>query len=375
MSEHFLRARRLAGRVIGGRTVGPARAVGMVAGLGVCFGFIGVVFAIACESFFSVPDGVVAKDYLTIGCREAESDLFVTVSTIDYFEIKSAAPEIELSYGEYYLGEGEASDGAGRVHRVDFRRVSGSFFSLLGVDPALGRVVFEGNTDVAVISAEMWNDIFGSDPDVLGEAVRIGEGVTVPIVGVADTAFKGVFDSEPDFWVLESGARGFGDGTVTIRNTYYLFGALRAGVTFSALQSLVEGYRFPMTEQRNDRLEAVRGLELHPDARREMRQRLMWLAMVVALLLALAFTGFVDFLAADHAVREDAHAVRLAVGATPADVFRENVSRHAMYGLGIVAVGLASFSYVADTLLAMDPFASALGELGWASRRSGSARA
>ncbi len=137
------------------------------------------------------------------------------------------------------------------------------------------------------------------------------------------------------------------------------------------MQSLLAGHRFPIAEQRNDQLEAVRGLELHPDARRDTRRRLAWLAMVVALLLALAFLGFVDFLAADHAMHEESHAARLAIGATPADVFRDSVAKHAKYGAGIGCVGLASFWYVGDLLIGMEPFASALGELGVASSAIG----
>ena len=349
----------------GGRAFrcGTLRVYGLVVGLGLSFGFVGVVFAIACQSYFLLPDGVAARDYVTLGSRAGESNLFLPVWTTDYHELNAATPEMEWSYANYYREEGQATDRAGAARRVEFRRVSGNFLSLLGVAPVFGRTDSDAGAETAVISAAMWSDVYGSDPDAVGEAVLTSAGVSVPIIGVADPAFVGVFEHGTDFWVLESENAPARESTVTISGGLYMFGVLPEGLTFAALRSLLADHRFLLAERRDDRAEAVRGLELNPEARRETRERIVWLGTVVALLLALAFAAFVDFLAADHATRVQAHAVRLAVGATPADVFRESVGRHGKYGLAIAGVGLACFLYIGDVLLGMDPFASALGEL------------
>lgn len=357
----------------GGRASGSARAAGLVAGLGLSCGFIGVVFAIAYESAVSLPGGVLAGDYVTLGRRATESGIFSPVNTVDFDEISGRTPEIEWSYGSYSTREGQAVDASGVTHRVEFRRVSGSFLSLLGVNAVQGNVGSNGDSEGAVISAGMWTDVFASDPDVVGQAVIVDAAAPVPIVGVADPAFTGLFESPTDFWVLDAESPSVGqDGVTTVTGGLYMFGVLPEEMTYAALQSLLAGHRFALVaEQRNDRVETVRGLELRPDAQRDTRQRLLWLAMVVALLLALAFTGFVDFLAADHAVREDGLAVRLAIGATPGDVFRESVAKHAGYGLWVGGASLAAFLYIGDVLIGMEPFASALGELGLASSAIG----
>lgn len=340
---------------------GRARVYGLVVGLGLSFGFVGVVFAIACQSYFMLPKGVLPRDYVTLGTRTPESNLFLPVWTTDYHEFNAAMPEMEWSYANYYAEEGQATDRSGAVHRVEFRRVSGNFLSLLGVAPVYGGTESNASVTAAVITTEMWRDVYGSDRDIVGEPVYAGDGVSVPIVGVADPGFAGVFEHRTDFWVLES--ESLPAQEVTISAGLYMFGVLPDGLTFAALRSLLADHRFPMAERRDDRAEAVRGLELNPEARRETRERLMWLGTVVALLLALAFVAFVDFLATDHAMRGRAHAIRLAVGATPTDVFRESVAKHGKYGLAIAGVGLASFLYIGNVLLGMDPFAAALGDL------------
>ena len=348
-------------------------AAGLVVGLGVSFGFAGVVFAIALETVYSLPDGVRANDYVTLGRRTAESAMFTTVSTLDVDRIVGASPEVEWSYGEYHTQVAEAASPGGVSRPVEFRRVSPNFLSVLGIRAVLGDVVADADTQVAVLGAKLWTDVFAGSADVVGEAVTVGD-TAVPIIGVAAPGFTGLFDSPPDLWILgaerPSPAQS-GRFVTTVAANLFMFGVLRNELTVAALQSLLAEHGFPLAEQRNDRVEVVRGLELRPDARRETRQRLVWLAMVVALLLALSLVAFVDFLAADHAVREDGLAVRLAIGATPGDVFRESVGRHAKYGLWTGVVGVAAFVYVSDVLMGMEPFASALGELGLVSSALG----
>ncbi|MDE0661793.1 MAG: hypothetical protein OXI79_19330 [Gammaproteobacteria bacterium] len=339
----------------------------LVAGLGLSLGFIGVVLAIAYESAVSFPGGVRANDYVTVGRREAESGLFAGVTSADFGVIANSSPEVRWSYGSIYLEEGQVVDARGVARTVQGRRVSSNFLRLLGVRSVLGRVDGDGRTEVAVISAKTWNEVFAADPAAAERAAIVGDGVPVPIVGVAERDFAGVFKPPTDFWILETEGAAHAGGAVIVRSGLFMFGVLKAAVPHETLRSLLAEHRFSSVERRNDRVEVVRGLELRPDTRREMQQRMVWLTMFVALLLALAFVGFVDFLAADHAVREAGQAVRLALGATPGDVVRESVASHAKLGLWIGGVGLGAFLYVGDVLIGMEPFASAIGEIGLAS--------
>ena len=347
---------------------GATRTTALVVGLGLSFGFIGVVFAIAWETFVSLPGGVAAKDYVTLGRRTSEAGRFHTVSTVDYATIRGAVAEVAWSYGDYYTKEAKVLDSTGATVTVSVRDVSDNFLTLLGVAPALGRTAYDGDVPAAVVSARMWRRVFDSGQDAVGKLVDIGS-TTVPIVGVADVAFEGIFDQRADLWLLHTRSPWSpGEG---IAASLLMFGVLPEGMTSTALAARLDGHRFPIPEQRNDRLETVPGLALRPDERRQTAERLAWLGIVVALLLALAFMALIDYLAADHAGREESQAIRLAIGATPADVFRESARRHAAYVATMAVVSLLSFLYVSDAVLGMDPFAAALGRLRFASTAAG----
>ena len=77
------------------------------------------------------------------------------------------------------------------------RIVAPGFFSVLGVPPALGRGfrpeedAVPGRDAVAVLSYGIWKSVFGSDPSVLGKAVRLN-GAEFTVVGVAPERFSGM---------------------------------------------------------------------------------------------------------------------------------------------------------------------------------------
>ena len=72
-------------------------------------------------------------------------------------------------------GFGFSLIGAGEAERVTARLVSADFFSVLGVNPALGRAFAPGEDQpgvapVVLISADLWQRKFGGAQDVLGKA-------------------------------------------------------------------------------------------------------------------------------------------------------------------------------------------------------------
>src|SRR5947207_10645760 len=87
--------------------------------------------------------------------------------------------------------------------QLESSRVTGSFFALLGVQPALGRVFDETDDQVnaplvAVISDRLWRDRFSADPEVIGQTVTLTQhGFTV--VGVMPAKFE--FPKGADLWV------------------------------------------------------------------------------------------------------------------------------------------------------------------------------
>ena len=85
-----------------------------------------------------------------------------------------------------------------RTERVLAEMVSGNYFSMLGVKPALGRVLSSQEDDqtyqghpVVVLSYDYWNTRFARDPGVLGKKILVND-APMEIVGVSAEGFAGL---------------------------------------------------------------------------------------------------------------------------------------------------------------------------------------
>jgi len=95
----------------------------------------------------------------------------------------------------------------GETERSEAELASGNYFDVLGVEPALGRVLqpederAPGAEPVVVLGYDYWRNRFSSDREVLGEALLVN-GYPMTIVGVAAPGFAGVsLGFQPDIYV------------------------------------------------------------------------------------------------------------------------------------------------------------------------------
>ncbi len=135
-----------------------------------------------------------ASDQLDQIHRASPQDAQGLISAADYLDLsrETAGHYGEVTafaYGDVSVAPpGEPADFAQSI------RVSGNFFSLLGIAPQLGRDFLPvedapGRDAVVVISRRCWVNRFGGAPDIIGTTVRI-DGVTHEIVGVLPEAFN-----------------------------------------------------------------------------------------------------------------------------------------------------------------------------------------
>ncbi len=92
---------------------------------------------------------------------------------------------------------------------IEAELVSGNYFEVLGLQPALGRLVLPsddaaGSAPVAVLSFNYWKNNFGSDPSVLGKTLLINAR-PFTIVGVVQPEFRSIVPGEtPSLFVAAS---------------------------------------------------------------------------------------------------------------------------------------------------------------------------
>lgn len=119
--------------------------------------------------------------------------------------------------------------------------VSGSYFPLLAVQPALGRLFGPaddqviGGHPVAVLSYHYWSDRLGSEPSIVDQTIIVN-GHPLTIIGVAPRGFYGTtLGARPDVYVPISmrGLMSPGFDSFDSRRAYwiYLFARLRPGVS------------------------------------------------------------------------------------------------------------------------------------------------
>lgn len=144
--------------------------------------------------------------------------------------------------------------------------VAPSYFSMLGLEPARGRLDFPpdaafGEAPSAVLSHAYWTEAYGGDAGVVGRTLRI-DGRPVTVQGVAPEGFSGQFIGFPvQLWLPITAADPFLDGfdpDDPSSKPFEMIARLRPGVTLAAAQEALNR----VAEQ----LEAA-----HPEANRGHR--------------------------------------------------------------------------------------------------------
>jgi predicted permease len=252
------------------------------------------------------------------------------------------------------------------IEQMTVQPVSGSYFTVLGVNAGLGRVLTEaddqteGAHPVAVVSHAWWEQRLGGDPSAVGKTITIDE-TTYTIVGVAPKEFFGTrVGAAPDLWVPLAMQKqlppGHWDGrTSEDFQSLYLIARLQDGVAAAQANSVVNllftqslrtragaqpsARRLKDIENANIQLTPVsRGLS---SLREQFSLSLKVLMGVVALVLLIASANVANLLLAHGAARRREFAVRIAVGAgrirLARQLFTESVLLATLGGLAGIA--------------------------------------
>jgi predicted permease len=260
---------------------------------------------------------------------------------------------------------------------LKIRLVSGNYFTMLGVGPAVGRVLAAnddmkpGASPVAVLGYSFWEKRFGRDR-VVGRPVTFN-GTQYTIVGVAAPEFFGTkLDESPDLWIplaMQKQAQPFMEDPFSngLTQSLNLMGRLKPGVTLSEAQANVNvlfqawlkemAGPSPSTEQIADMRKAAVVMTSAAggisDLRLQFSQPLRILMILVGLVLLIACANLANLLLARASGRQREVAVRLALGAKRSRLVRQMLSESLLLSLAGGALGVILAWWGGEALLAM----------------------
>lgn len=251
-----------------------------------------------------------------------------------------------------HLCDGNLTTGAEPVRLDRCAEVSANFFSLLGVQPTLGRSFSSqedapGARGVMILSDGFWRRRFGANPNVLGKSVRL-DNAEYMVVGILPANFIYPSQLQPDAFVplalptkLDWRQRESDDMSVVARLKPEVPLPQARAELQTITQSLTPQYPQAVAEKLAGA--QLQLLPLHQQLVGDTRPALLLLMSAVGLVLLIACVNIANLLVARAAARQREFAVRSALGAARARIIRQLLTE----GLLLAAVGSAAGLLVA----------------------------
>jgi putative ABC transport system permease protein len=270
----------------------------------------------------------------------------------DWEEQNQVFVQIAASTGQFLtlLGEDEPV-------RIRSQNVSSSFFSMLAVDAILGRTFLSeehkpGHRKVVILSHELWQRRYGSDPEILQRTLTL-DGSPYSVVGVMPSGFK--FLRDADLWTpLElsgtlqemRGAR-FLQVVARLKPETSIEHA-RAGMNMLAQQL---GTEYPQTNSGWE----VSLVILQERLVGNVTKGLLILLAAASFVLLIACANVANLLLARGATQQKEIAIRVALGAGRRRVIQQLFTESALLSLLGGGLGLLLALWGIDMLRALSP--------------------
>ncbi|MEO5741852.1 MAG: ABC transporter permease, partial [Vicinamibacterales bacterium] len=255
--------------------------------------------------------------------------------------------------------------------------VSGSYFPVLGLRPALGRLLTldddrtPGAHNVVVLSHAYWRSRFGEDPSILNDTVVVN-GLPMTVVGVAPRGFEGTTVEElPRVFLpitMSAAIHSDYDELESRRDHWlYLFARLQPGMSRERAQSSINGLFSGILQ--NAELPAMKGGLRSDRQRSDFLSRRILLAdgargeqphrgeMVPVFILLFSMTGIViliacaniaNLLLARGVARAGEFAVRLSLGARRGQLIAQLMMESCILAIAGGAAGLFVARWMLD---------------------------
>jgi predicted permease len=250
----------------------------------------------------------------------------------------------------------------GRSGSAESEIISENFFSVLGVQPFVGKLIFQKEElgNVVVLGFDYWQREFNGDNAALGKTILV-QGTQRTVVGITQPGFFGMRVGEAADFYLPT-ATTSGERNNLALDWVMVIGRLAPGVTsaqaFSALQPVFSQIKaesnIPAIEQAQDMdhlvlTSAARGLS---SLRYRFSLPARILMCVVGLVLLIACFNVANLLLAQGAARRREITVRIALGAARMRVVRQLLTESAILGVTGAVSGLLLANWCSRLLVA-----------------------
>jgi len=265
----------------------------------------------------------------------------------------------------------------GEPEQIFAEMVTGNYFDVLGVKPAVGRLFSLsaeedkqlGAHPEVVLSQALWKRRFGSDPGIIGRKIELNR-MNFTVSGVAQENFRGVTAvGGPLLWIHISMwkqlARGFTLENFMDRRALFVFmyGRLKPGVSAgeadAAMKALSQQLERAYPRENDSRSAAVRPVLdatfFSPDIRRDMVSAGAGLMAVVTMVLLIACANVANLLLARAAARQREVAVRISLGASRGRLVRQMMTESLLLSILAGLVGTAIAYWSRDLLWSLRP--------------------
>jgi putative ABC transport system permease protein len=234
--------------------------------------------------------------------------------------------------------------GDAEPERLSGQRVSASYFTALGVTPALGRGFTDDDDrisgpNVVLLSDGLWRRRFGADPAVVGRQVRLDDNEYL-VIGVMPPRFENIMLASAEVWAPLQYSTALTPDSREWGHHLQMVGLTRAGTAIGdARRELNAIGRAPLPDFPRVAWASMRdGLliqSLHDDVTGGIRPALLAVLGAVALLLTIACVNVTNLLLARGAQRRGELAMRSALGAERVRLIRQLLTESVLLaGLG-----------------------------------------